>query len=113
MAKREASEKIPESKDTRSREGCPVPSCSQPHSDSSIPEQVRFSPAQTLESPSAAPQMSTSPDRSIFTDDVYSQDFEPVATQSKQKLLQSSVILRSGSVHRRTNLKSASLLWTS
>ncbi|XP_072429498.1 centrosome-associated protein 350 isoform X2 [Chiloscyllium punctatum] len=84
MAKREASEKIPESKDTGSEEECPAPSCSQPHSDSSIPEEVRCSPAQTLESPSVALQMATSPDHSIFTDDAYSQDFESVATHSKQ-----------------------------
>ncbi|XP_060686056.1 centrosome-associated protein 350 isoform X2 [Hemiscyllium ocellatum] len=84
MAKREASEKITELKDTGSEEECLVPPCSQPHSDSSIPEEVRSSTAQTLESPSAALQMTTSPDHRIFTDDAYSQDFESVATHSKQ-----------------------------
>ncbi|XP_059503699.1 centrosome-associated protein 350 isoform X3 [Stegostoma tigrinum] len=84
MTKREASEKIPESKDTGSEEECPAPSCSQPCSDSSIPEEVGISPAQTLESPSAVLRMTTSPDHSVFTDDCYSQDFESVATHSKQ-----------------------------
>ncbi|XP_043540459.1 centrosome-associated protein 350-like [Chiloscyllium plagiosum] len=59
MGKREARKKIPESKDTGSEEQCPAPPCSQPHSDSSIPEEVRCSPAQTLESPSAALRMTT------------------------------------------------------
>ncbi|XP_048457867.1 centrosome-associated protein 350 isoform X2 [Rhincodon typus] len=84
MTKREASEKIPDSKDTGSEEECPAPSCSQPHSDSSIPEEVGSSPVQTLESPSAALRMTTSPDHSVFTNDGYSQDFESVATHSKQ-----------------------------
>ncbi|XP_038651089.1 centrosome-associated protein 350 isoform X3 [Scyliorhinus canicula] len=84
VAKREASERSPGSKDTASEEECPAPSCSQPHSDSSIPEEVGSPPAQTVESASVVLQMSTSPDHSVFTDDGYSQDFESVATRSKQ-----------------------------
>ncbi|XP_072367844.1 centrosome-associated protein 350-like isoform X3 [Scyliorhinus torazame] len=84
VAKREASERSPGSKDTASEEECPAPSCSQPHSDSSIPEEVGSPPAQTVESASVVLQMSTSPDHSVFTDDGYSQDFESVATHSKQ-----------------------------
>ncbi|GCB73190.1 hypothetical protein scyTo_0006665 [Scyliorhinus torazame] len=84
VAKREASERSPGSKDTASEEECPAPSCSQPHSDSSIPEEVGSPPAQTVESASIVLQMSTSPDHSVFTDDGYSQDFESVATHSKQ-----------------------------
>ncbi|XP_078417608.1 centrosome-associated protein 350 isoform X2 [Cetorhinus maximus] len=84
VAKREASERSPGSKDTASEEECPAPPCSQPHSDSSIPEEVASPPAQTVESASVVLRMSTSPDHSVFTDDGYSQDFESVATLSKQ-----------------------------
>uniref|UniRef100_UPI00398EA7E5 centrosome-associated protein 350 isoform X2 n=1 Tax=Pristiophorus japonicus TaxID=55135 RepID=UPI00398EA7E5 len=84
VAKREASERSPGSKDTASEEECPAPSHSHFHSDSSIPEEVGSPPAQTVESVSVTLRMSTSPDHSVFTDDGYSQDFESVATLGKQ-----------------------------
>ncbi|XP_078074083.1 centrosome-associated protein 350 isoform X3 [Mustelus asterias] len=84
VAKKEASEGSPGSKDTASEEECPAPSCSQLHSDSSIPEEVGSPPAQTVESASVVLRMSSSPDHSVFTDDGYSQEFESVATLSKQ-----------------------------
>ncbi|XP_078263584.1 centrosome-associated protein 350 isoform X2 [Rhinoraja longicauda] len=83
-AKREANERSPGSKDTASEDECSAPSPSRLHSDSSIPYEVGSPPAQTVESASAVLRTSTSPEHSVFTDDGYSQDFESVATQSKQ-----------------------------
>ncbi|XP_051867641.1 centrosome-associated protein 350 isoform X2 [Pristis pectinata] len=84
VAKRETNERSPGSKDTASEEECSAPPQSRLHSDSSIPYEIGSPLAQTVESASAVLRTSTSPEHSVFTDDSYSQDFEYVATPSKQ-----------------------------
>ncbi|XP_062919741.1 centrosome-associated protein 350 isoform X3 [Mobula hypostoma] len=108
VSRRESNERSPGGKDTASEEECSAPSQSHLHSDSSIPFEVGSPLAQTVQSASAVLRTSTSPEHSVFTDDGYSQDFETIATPSKQSA-SSNVSVSATNQDGKKNNSSASL----